>query len=899
MFSSLAKEITVQNRTEVVTAVCEIFRNLGKERESLGQGCLARTKQSNECFVVTADTVIPNGQLDTCGVEFTRGDSKLKCFFLKDIKKNVYFKSGLVKIVIDLESVKKQHKKNTWSMFTKSPLTITTFEESKNQICYIGKKRFDLIVSRNDTIKLPGRTPPTIPNGLVILQTASNSTGNDVFAVGIQSQVDGNQKTIWMNEILGHRSLQGNQDPSASLATIALSMSEPPNPGIAGDTASNQTPTNGGDQQSLNATAAAHKPGNEPQNPVLNNGTAVVDNTDDSHSSPTHNEDSADSTVHAVGGADHNFQGPKAAYKPERDQHKAVLGHKMFSVGGNEEEVLQSEGNQVSLVAPVTAPDPSSTEPPNPRTTSTRTLANGDGQQSLGGAAAAAVDQPDNKPQIPVPNGGTAAGDADHYSQRTEGALLPNCINNGFPEQSPTDFPVQERSEHGVTGRASYEGGIVTENFEHCQGFNSHRRPSPTEGSFQSFQAPASTIPLRQIDNSVSQLVVTGGKGYRGKQRVELPEGYGGEGRRHSYPYNAPKKEEQDNMKRCFSEATMKERKIKLDDPLAKTILDRLGLLEGLSRCLDKEYKYGRYQCWKHIAEYFGIDEEMYQSFRDSEIVSPTEEMFEHLQTTDTEMTIGTLKEKLRSVERLDVIDVLVECQKTDCSVNDGTSVCSLFDSNPDIIGRIAFLLDRQKLGLKNWVQLAGKLDIPRKVSKSFETCNTDNPTEELFKYLKTRSPGMKVEDLNTHLEAMQRPDVVKVIKGSTEGKSVSFIKDLVKDVFLMEKLCELLNRKPGTNKVPWWKELGALLSIDTDILDELSPPQDHECPTEMLIRYLGSWRPGLKIADFIRALRKIERPDAIDVVKGYLSDGCDLEPLWSCSHERCHRNENENSQGP
>ena len=100
--------------------------------------------------------------------------------------------------------------------------------------------------------------------------------------------------------------------------------------------------------------------------------------------------------------------------------------------------------------------------------------------------------------------------------------------------------------------------------------------------------------------------------------------------------------------------------------------------------------------------------------------------------------------------------------------------MCSLFDSNPDIIGRIAFLLDRQKLGLKNWVQLAGKLDIPRKVSKSFETCNTDNPTEHLFEYLKTQSPKMKVEDLITHLEAMQRPDVVKVIKGSTEGKLVT-----------------------------------------------------------------------------------------------------------------------------
>ena len=141
----------------------------------------------------------------------------------------------------------------------------------------------------------------------------------------------------------GHRSSQGNQDPSASLTTIALSVSEPPNPGSAGDTASNQTPTNGGDQQSLNATAAAHKPANEPPNTVLNNGTAVVDNTDDGHSSPTHNEDSADYAVPAVGGADHNFQSAKGA---ETDQHEVVLGHKMFSIGRNEEEVLQAEGNQ-------------------------------------------------------------------------------------------------------------------------------------------------------------------------------------------------------------------------------------------------------------------------------------------------------------------------------------------------------------------------------------------------------------------------------------------------------------------------------------------------------------------------------------------------------------------------
>ena len=212
--SSLAKKLTEQNGTEVETAVCEIFRNLGKERESVGQGCLVRTKQSNECCVVTADEVIPNGQFDTFEVEFTRGDSKLKRFFLKDIKKNVDYNSGLVIIVIDLESVKKQHKKKTWSMFTKAPLIVTALEESKKQICYTGKKCFNVIVSRNSTIEFPDHTPPTIPNGLVILQTASNSTDDDVFAIGIQSQVDGSQKIIWMNKILGELRCLSHDDLS-------------------------------------------------------------------------------------------------------------------------------------------------------------------------------------------------------------------------------------------------------------------------------------------------------------------------------------------------------------------------------------------------------------------------------------------------------------------------------------------------------------------------------------------------------------------------------------------------------------------------------------------------------------------------------------------------------------
>ena len=43
--------------------------------------------------------------------------------------------------------------------------------------------------------------------------------------------------------------------------------------------------------------------------------------------------------------------------------------------------------------------------------------------------------------------------------------------------------------------------------------------------------------------------------------------------------------------------------------------------------------------------------------------------LFEYLQTTDTEITVGKLKDTLRSIERQDVIDVLEECEKSEYNV--------------------------------------------------------------------------------------------------------------------------------------------------------------------------------------------------------------------------------------
>ena len=105
-------------------------------------------------------------------------------------------------------------------------------------------------------------------------------------------------------------------------------------------------------------------------------------------------------------------------------------------------------------------------------------------------------------------------------------------------------------------------------------------------------------------------------------------------------------------------------------------------------------------------------------------------------------------------------------------TVHNGTLVCSLFDSDPDIIGEIAFLLDMQKKGLKNWSDLAASLGIPRKDFKTFETCNTEYPAaESLFELVKIKYTRTTVMDLISHLDAIKRHDVIAVIRECTKGR--------------------------------------------------------------------------------------------------------------------------------
>ena len=99
-------------------------------------------------------------------------------------------------------------------------------------------------------------------------------------------------------------------------------------------------------------------------------------------------------------------------------------------------------------------------------------------------------------------------------------------------------------------------------------------------------------------------------------------------------------------------------------DPLGKSLLDNLELLEDLASCLDRGDPYGNPKCWKHLAQHFGVEANCYETFTYSPR-GPTEKLFAFVISRDADtFTIDMLKSGLRGIERGDIItNILVKHQ--------------------------------------------------------------------------------------------------------------------------------------------------------------------------------------------------------------------------------------------
>jgi len=97
--------------------------------------------------------------------------------------------------------------------------------------------------------------------------------------------------------------------------------------------------------------------------------------------------------------------------------------------------------------------------------------------------------------------------------------------------------------------------------------------------------------------------------------------------------------------------------------------------------------------------------------------------------------------------------------------------VGSLFDSRPQVISNMAFLLDKeQKPGKRNWKHLADMFGVPRNESESFGESIDENPTERLFEYLCVKRPRLTAGNVKEHLKILKMQDVLDVLAESKKG---------------------------------------------------------------------------------------------------------------------------------
>ncbi|XP_020610251.1 uncharacterized protein LOC110048813 isoform X2 [Orbicella faveolata] len=267
------------------------------------------------------------------------------------------------------------------------------------------------------------------------------------------------------------------------------------------------------------------------------------------------------------------------------------------------------------------------------------------------------------------------------------------------------------------------------------------------------------------------------------------------ERRRASLPSNSPQEQHPGTLRHQTSEPLLHQmnqnRELKLNDPLTTSVLNNLELLEGLGNCLDKQYKCGEIKCWKHLCEHFGVEAKTYEDFTRSQERSPTEDLFDFLKTQEPkEFTIGKLKDKLSSIERQDVQGILLE-------FDDETQVGSLFDSHPQVIANMAFLLDKEEKPVKDnsplkalwedleiaarvcnllnkkhtsrircWRHLGNKLGVRKDTLDTFSNeGEMISPTEVLIRHLGAARPSLVMADLIWALERIGRTDTFSVVE--------------------------------------------------------------------------------------------------------------------------------------
>ena len=96
------------------------------------------------------------------------------------------------------------------------------------------------------------------------------------------------------------------------------------------------------------------------------------------------------------------------------------------------------------------------------------------------------------------------------------------------------------------------------------------------------------------------------------------------------------------------------------DSLVSRVIMLNLNILDELARHLDKPISHdGILSCWKQLASYFNMTEDVYQKVNRSGNCGSTEQMFDWFRATRPELTVREIKGVLEKIGRQDLVDII------------------------------------------------------------------------------------------------------------------------------------------------------------------------------------------------------------------------------------------------
>ena len=93
-------------------------------------------------------------------------------------------------------------------------------------------------------------------------------------------------------------------------------------------------------------------------------------------------------------------------------------------------------------------------------------------------------------------------------------------------------------------------------------------------------------------------------------------------------------------------------------------VMDILG--QGLDK-VGRGQVSGWKKCYKHLAEYFEVPEEVLLKIQTSSTNHPSERLFYYLLTVKPDITIGAIKDSLGTLGRKDIVEILKDCSHGEC----------------------------------------------------------------------------------------------------------------------------------------------------------------------------------------------------------------------------------------